>query len=719
MNPVVETKTDEVEHRRQEVRQAVKNACDRMRIEGVPPRDYVEQITWLFFLKSFEEAENNLAFEADFEGKEYERRLDGEYRWSEWAKKTDRPEEMLTFVNGKLFPHLQNLGDDALGAKFNRIFSTVKNHQSRPASFAQVVAQIDRLHFSEKTDVDVLSEIYESLLKDVAAVSGYAGEFYTPRHIIRLMVKTVKPKLGDQVYDPCFGSAGFLVETARLIRESGTNWSGADVDRFHKETFYGRELGALAYLMGTMNLIMHDVHDANLELVNTLETHSNDVPEAAKYDVILANPPYGGKLGQQTQTNFTVRSGATEVLFLQHIMKNLARKGRAGVVVPEGVLFRGGPDQKVRERLLREFDVHTVLSLPAGVFLPYTGVKTNIIFFDRPETESADEIATKAVWFYELTNDGFELKQTRRPIEGEQISDFLEKQPARTESENSWLVPFEEIEKRGYDLSAKNPNRQDDYEHRPALDLVQSIKSKADNIFVLLDELNELLDSSSAAQDTIGYSIFGQLDEIPMGWREARLDALADVIYGVSAAISGNRDSSLGTPIIRMANMSLDGKLDLSDLRYLPLTESQKDKFLLKPGDLLLNWRSGSPAHIGKTALFSENGEFACASFILRIRAYGDKCNNRYLRHILNFMRESGFFERKQRMQINAKLNASEFSSFMIRIPPTLKEQEIIADKLDLVESVCNRIHSESFSVSSESNLLKIAIRRKAFAGEL
>lgn len=491
MNPATETQTNDVEHRRQEVRQAVKNASDRMRMEGVPPRDYVEQITWLFFLKSFEEAENNLEFDAQFEGKSYQRRLDGEYRWSAWANQTDRPDEMLIFVNGKLFPHLQNLGDDALALKFNRIFSTIKNHQSRGASFAQVVSQVDRLHFSEKTDVDVLSEIYESLLKDVAAVPGYAGEFYTPRHIIRTMVKVVRPTLGDKVYDPCFGSAGFLTAAAGIIRALATQWSGADLERFHKESFFGREMGALAYLIGTMNLIMHDIHDASLELVSTIETHTNDVPEAGKYSVILANPPYGGNLGQQKQTNFTIRSGATENLFLQHIMKNLARNGRAGVVVPEGVLFRGGPDQKVRERLLREFDVHTILSLPAGCFLPYTPVKTNIIFFDRKDEESG----TKEIWFYELMNDGFELKGTRRPTEGNQLPDFLTKQETREESENSWLVSFEEIEKRGFDLSAKNPNRKDDYDHRPALDLVQSIKTKEERVFALLDELEGLMET--------------------------------------------------------------------------------------------------------------------------------------------------------------------------------------------------------------------------------
>lgn len=484
--------TGKTENRRDEVRQAVKSACDAMRVEGVPPRDYVEQLSWLFFLKAFEETENRREEEALFSDSPYTRQLDGDYRWSAWAKNTNA-EEMLTFVNGKLFPHLQTMNGDSIGNRFSRIFSTIKNHQSRPASFARVVAQVDRLHFSEQMDVDVLSQIYEDLLKDVAQTSGYAGEFYTPRHIIRAMVAVVAPGIGDRVYDPCFGSAGFLIESATAIRAGGAAWSGEDLERFHRGTFFGREMGALAFLLGTMNLILHDVHDASLELENTLEAHSNDVPESAKYDVILANPPYGGKMAQQMQTNFTVRSGSTEVLFLQHIMKNLARGGRAAVIVPEGVLFRGGPDQKVRERLLREFNVHTILSLPAGCFLPYTGVKTNVIFFNREE----DESGTPEVWFYELTNDGFELKQTRRPIEGNQFPDFLAKQAGRAESENSWILPIEEIEKKNFDLSAKNPNRKDDYEHRSALDLVQSIKTKEERVFALLDELNDLLESEN------------------------------------------------------------------------------------------------------------------------------------------------------------------------------------------------------------------------------
>lgn len=482
-----------LEHRRQEVQQAVKAACDYLNSDGVNPRDYVEQLAWMFFLKAFDEAETRREQEAAFDDSAFARRLDGEYRWETWSKKTDRPDAMLEFVEGKLWHKLQNLGDDALGERFRRIFSTVRNHARRGATFARVVQQVNRLHFSDSTDVIVLSEIYENLLKQVAADSaGYAGEFYTPRHIIRLIVAVLRPRLGERVYDPCFGTCGFLGESAEYIRSHAGSLSGDAMDRLNHQTFYGIELKPLTYLLGNMNMLLHQIEGASLELDNTLERHSANVPEKQRYHVIHSNPPYGGKMAQELQTNFTIRSGSTETLFLQHIMASLAKNGRAAVVVPEGVLFRGGPDARVRERLLREFDVHTVLSLPAGIFLPYAGVKTNVLFFNRRE----DERGTESVWFYELTNDGFELKQTRRPIAGSQIEDFLAKWEGRVEGDNSWLVSVEDIVKRGFDLSARNPNKVDDYVHRPALDLVQSIKAKEERVMDLLGELEALLEAA-------------------------------------------------------------------------------------------------------------------------------------------------------------------------------------------------------------------------------
>jgi len=492
----------QTDHRRQEVRQLVKNACDELNQEGVDARNYVEQLAWLFFLKAFDEAEGRREQEASFDDSTFERRLGGKFAWASWAKNTDRPDDMLAFVNGPLWIKLtsadpkKGLGDDAMAQRFQRIFQNVRNYCRRGVTFARVVQQVDKLHFADDTDVHVLSEIYEDLLKRVAADSaGYAGEFYTQRHIIRAMVQVVHPKPGDRVYDPSFGTAGFTGECADFIRGQG-RLSAKQLEKLQRETFYGVELKPLTYLLGMMNMILHGIEGANFELGNTLEIHSPNVPEKDKYHVILSNPPYGGKMAQEMQTNFRVRSGATECLFLQHIMATLAKGGRAGVVVPEGTLFRGGPDAKVRKELLEHFNVHTILSLPARCFLPYTAVKTNVIFFDRPaQTPASGSIATKSIWYYELTNDGFELSQTRKPIEGSQIPDFLAKWESRKLSGNSWIIKASEIIKNDYDLTAKNPNRDDDYVHRPALDLIQSIRDKENRLIDLLDELETILNS--------------------------------------------------------------------------------------------------------------------------------------------------------------------------------------------------------------------------------
>ena len=281
------------DHRRQEVRQLVKNACDELNQEGVDARNYVEQLAWLFFLKAFDEAEERREQEATFDDSSFERRLTKKFAWSSWAKNTDRPDDMLAFVNGPLWEKLtsadpkKGLGDDALAQRFQRIFQNVRNYCRRGVTFARVVQQVDKLHFSDDTDVHVLSEIYEDLLKRVAADSaGYAGEFYTQRHIIRTMVQVVHPKPGDRVYDPSFGTAGFPGECADFIRRQG-RLSGKQLEKLQRETFFGVELKPLTYLLGMMNMILHGIEGANFELGNTLELHSANVPEKDKYQVTL------------------------------------------------------------------------------------------------------------------------------------------------------------------------------------------------------------------------------------------------------------------------------------------------------------------------------------------------------------------------------------------------------------------------------------------------
>lgn len=238
-----------------------------------------------------------------------------------------------------------------------------------------------------------------------------------------------------------------------------------------------------------------------------------------------------------------------------------------------------------------------------------------------------------------------------------------------------------------------------------------------------LEKIRELTEEQSKAENQVVRAsrreFLGGPLAIPSGWKEKRLDELADVIYGISAAISNNKDPKIGPPIVRMANISIDGHLDLSDLRYCPIPKGKESHFALNPGDLLLNWRSGSAQHVGKTALFNETGLYTCASFILRIRSKEGISNNRYLRHVLNFMRSEGVFSGQSRMQINHKLNATEFSAFPIRIPSTIQEEEIIADRLDAIETFSNQIRKEISTKSHEVEELREAILRKAFTGEL
>lgn len=697
-------KTD---HRRQEVQQIVKNACDQLNSEGVDARNYVEQLAWLFFLKAFDEAETSKEAEAGFDDKTYERRLSGEFAWSSWAKNTDHPDDMLEFVDGKLWIKLtspdpkKGLGDDALAQRFRRIFDNVRNYSRRGVSFAKVVAQVDKLHFSDQTDVIVLSEIYEDLLKRVAADSaGYAGEFYTQRHLIRAMVEVVQPKAGETVYDPCFGTAGFLGEAADYIRRHG-NLSGKQLDDLQHKTFFGLELKPLTYLLGSMNMILHGIEGANLELSNTLEVHSQNVAEKDKRKVILANPPYGGKMAQEMQTNFRVRSGATECLFLQHIMANLAKGGRAAVVVPEGVLYRGGADQKVRKELLEQFNVHTVLSLPAGCFLPYTGVKTNVIFFDKPE----DGSGTTSVWFYDLTNDGFDLKQTRKPINGNQLPDFLDKWRSRPDGDNSWTLDISQIASKEYSLSAKNPNKQDDYEHLPALAIVESKKEKVEQVSLLLAELEALL-----------------VDEIETTvWAERPMEEIAEINPRRPRELVELPDDHLVTFVPMAAVSQVTGSIEAGEIR--PFGTVRKGFTYFAEGDVIF----------AKITPCMQNGKSAIARGLANGLGFGSTefhVIRPDLAHVLpewiwHFVRQ-GTYRREGMHQFRGAVGQQRVPPEYLgkaRIPlPSVSEQRRIIGRVDECLSRVQRIEELQRQLVGQPvqlEPLREAILRKAFAAEL
>lgn len=430
----------------------IKRVCDILRRDdGVGAKDYIEQFSWLLFLKVFEGVEGQLKELEEAEDRKYKPVIDTEYQWSSWAKRDWKDkDELIHFINQKLFPYLKNLKGTREKDKIGEIFRELQGNRIRsPHNLLDVVEILDKVEKHHFQDTHLLSQVYEEILQAMGSEGGWSGEFYTPRPIIHLMVKIVDPKLGETVLDPFVGSGGFLVESFNHIYEN----SPKDVRAWRTlqtKTLYGQEKKPLPFLIGTMNLILHHVLVPNLTRTNTFMEDVHNIPESAKVDVILTNPPFGAEESQAVQNNYPIQVAATEALALQYVMKRLKNGGRCGIILPEGnVLFGGGTMVRIREELLTKFNVHSIISLPQGAFAQMgAGVKTNLIFFDKTGS-------TKEIWYGEL-----EGKFTRtRTMQDEHTADVFEKWKKRKVSDNSWKVSIEEIRERGYDLSPKNPHR--------------------------------------------------------------------------------------------------------------------------------------------------------------------------------------------------------------------------------------------------------------------
>jgi type I restriction enzyme M protein len=462
---------------------------------------YTEQTSWILFLKFLDDYEMEKEENAILSGKPYQPVLDEQHRWTIWAcpktadgkldfSRTQTGDDLIDFVRNNLFPYLQSFAQgtavdrNSFAYKIGAIFEYLDNKIASGHTLREVLDIIDTLNFQSETEMFELSQVYEGLLQNMGDAGGYAGEFYTPRAVIRAITKAVDPQPGQTVYDGAAGSCGFLIEAFEHMQQEKQNLSSTVWNQIKTQGFYGYEKTSLAYVMGMMNMILHGIESPNLYRMNTLTIDIRGIEEKDRYDCILANPPFGGKEKSQIQQNFPVQANATELLFLQHFMKSLKRGGKAAIVVPEGVLFQtNNAFKQVKQTLLEDFNLHTILSLPAGVFLPYSGVKTNVIFFDRTG-------GTTETWFYEC-----EPKQKltkNKPITDAHLAEFLDLFPQRTTTEHSWIVPVEKL-KEEYDLSAKNPAKQIEVEHLAPAEILQKIQTEETQVQTLLAEIGELL----------------------------------------------------------------------------------------------------------------------------------------------------------------------------------------------------------------------------------
>ena len=467
--------------------------------------DYVEQTSWILFLKYLDDLEKDRATAAELTGKPYIPIIDEKYRWGKWAApklengkidhNADTGDDLTDFVNNHLFPYLKKFKQSADSAdtieyKIGEIFSELKNRIQSGYNLREVINRIDELRFRTQAEKHEMSHLYEAKIQNMGNAGRNGGEYYTPRPLITTIVRVVAPKIGDKIYDGAVGSAGFLCEAFDYLKNS-KSLSTKETEILQKRTFYGKEKKSLAYIIGIMNMILHGVEAPNIIHTNTLAENLADIQEKDRYDVVLANPPFGGKERAEVQQNFSIKTGETASLFLQHFIKILKAGGKAGVVIKNTFLSNtDNATVAIRKTLLENCNLHTVLDLPGGTFTG-AGVKTVVLFFEKGKP-------TQKVWFYQLNLDR-NLGKTN-PLNENDLAEFVELQKlalnraeGTADSENSWTVNVKDIDQSTFDLSVKNPNKKEEAALRQPQAILEEMKALDEESAEILNSILELI----------------------------------------------------------------------------------------------------------------------------------------------------------------------------------------------------------------------------------
>jgi len=489
----------------QSVNCAVKAICDIMRRSNCAGAlQYVPELTWILFLRILDERETSEAEEAEAVGAHFTPSLRKPYRWRDWAAPNGKKRKTLQdggalgaffgFVNTELLPHLRGLKNRPGATARQKVISEIMTgvERVRIDTEKNMLDVLDKVHEISSETVDpthvfTLSQVYEGLLLKMGEKGNDGGQFFTPREIIRAMVRAIHPAVGDTVYDPGCGTGGFLAQSFEHMRgKLGSDATGDQLETLRERTFYGREKENLVYPVALANLVLHGIDQPNLWHGNTLtgqESYGGLFQDAPPlYDVVLTNPPFGGKEGKDAQTRFAYKTGATQVLFLQHVIDSLKPGGRCGIVLDEGVLFRNNETAFVqtKKKLLDDCDLWCIVSLPGGVFTAAgAGVKTNLLFFTKGGP-------TESVWYYDLSD----IKVGKKtPFTLDRFEDFFRLLPERAASARSWTVTRAEIEARNFDLKAVNPNAKVDEDRRTPAELLDIIEEKQKEIADLIAAL--------------------------------------------------------------------------------------------------------------------------------------------------------------------------------------------------------------------------------------
>ena len=472
--------------------------------------DRLPILTWLMFLKFLDDLEPLREAEASMTGKRFYPSIDPPYRWRDWAARPDgiTGDALISFISNDeatrpdgtrgfgLFAYLRSLrslnGDrrDVIGA----VFQGTVNRMLSGYLLRDVINKINGIHFTSTEEIYTLGHLYESMLKEMRDAAGQNGEFYTPRPVVQFMVNAVNPRLGETILDPACGTGGFLASTFEHLKKQCK--TAGDQHRLQRESLFGIEAKPLPYLLCQMNLLLHGLEYPNIDPLNALRFPLREIGEKDRVDIILTNPPFGGEEEKGIQGNFPEdkKTSETALLFLQLIMRKLRRQAkrgfppaRAAVVVPNGTLFGDGVCARIKEELLREFNLYAVVRLPNGVFAPYTPISTNILFFDRSGP-------TREVWYYEHPlPEGRKNYTKTRAIQFDEFAPCLEWLNRKEENEQAWKISAADIAGSGYNLDRKNPRAKQDITQLPPNLLAESILHKENRIAEIIMNITNKL----------------------------------------------------------------------------------------------------------------------------------------------------------------------------------------------------------------------------------
>lgn len=483
--------------------------------------DRLPMLTWIMFLKFLDDLELQRAEEAKLAGKKFKAAIEAPYRWRDWAANPQgvTGDELLAFINNEettrpdgtkgegLFRYLRKLtssnGDNRRDV-IATVFRGVQNRMVSGYLLRDVINKLNGIHFTANDELHTLGALYESMLREMRDAAGDSGEFYTPRAVVRFMVAVTDPRLGEVVLDPASGTGGFLVEAFDHLRKQVK--TVADRKVLQEKSLIGCEPKSLPYLLCQMNLLLHGLDAPQIDPGNALRHKLTDIGERDRVDVILTNPPFGGEEEKGIQGNFPEdkQTSETALLFLQLLMRKLRKVGssrcddrtaqravpthsRAAVVVPNGTLFGDGVCARIKEELLKEFNLHTIVRLPNGVFAPYTGIPTNILFFDRSGP-------TREVWYYaQPLPEGRKNYTKTAPIQFEEFAPLVSWWNKREENERAWKVPTAELLANGCNLDRKNPRAKEDITHLPPEQLAASILQKEQRIAEIMGNIRNLV----------------------------------------------------------------------------------------------------------------------------------------------------------------------------------------------------------------------------------